>query len=172
MKESNQQHPDEKRLWQQFSAQEQTQPVLSDLDPNLLAAYIDGQADAAQVQQIESLIASNPLLLDELIELRQLQDAGPALVSQSSLDRAQALSAPSPTAQQARPWHHFQWAATAAAVVLACMGGYTIGQTTFQDRHLARAPMTSQTTPGLDALMADPILALILPPKGSNGGEE
>ena len=176
MNESNQQHSNEKQLWRQFAAQDQTQPVLSDLEPNLLAAYIDGKADPSQVEQIESLMASNPVLLEELIELRQLQDAGPALVSQAFLDRAKALAAPQQTApvavRQAGASHRVQWAAAAAAVVLACLAGYTIGQTTFQGQHSAQAAISSQAFLELDGLTSGPALALILQPNGSNGGEE
>ncbi len=168
MNESNQQLSDEKRLWQQFSAQDQTQPTLSDLDPNLLAAYLDGQADHTQVQQIESLIASNPVLLDELIELRRVQDAGPAIVSQTALDQAQALSAPPQTIRQTSLWQRFQWAAAAAAVVVACVGGYTVGRTTSQDQLAIQASLSSQAFIELDGFT----LAAILQPNDLNGGEE
>ena len=168
MNESNQQHADEKRLWQQFSAQDQTQPTLSDLDPNLLGAYIEGQADAAQVQQIELLIASNPTLLDELIELRRIQDAGPGMVSQTLLDRAQALAAPQQTIRHTSIWQRLQWAAAAAAIVLACVGGYAIGQTTVQGQLTVETSVRTQASFELDGLS----LAVILQPNGSNGGEE
>ncbi len=168
MNESNQQLSDEKRLWQQFSAQDQTQPTLSDLDPNLLAAYLDGQADTTQVQQIDSLMASNPALLDELIELRRVQDAGPALVSQTVLDQAQALSAPPQTIRQTSLWQRFQWAAAAAAVVVACVGGYTVGRTTSQDQLAIQASLSYQASLELDGFS----LATTLAPNGSNGGEE
>ena len=168
MNESNQQHSDEKRLWQQFSAQDQTQPTLSDLDPNLLAAYLDSQTDHTQVQEIESLMASNPTLLDELIELRRVQDAGPAIVSQTVIDRAQALSAPQQTIRQTSLWQRFQWAAAAAAVVVACVGGYTVGRTTSQDQLAIQASLSYQASLELDGFT----LATIVAPNGSNGGEE
>ncbi len=134
MNDRNQQYSDENRLWRQFAVQDQAQPILSDLDPNLLAAYLDGKADSAQVQQIEALMASNPALLEETIELRQLQTASPAMVCQAVLDRAKALkqAAPAPV-RKAGSWHRFQWAAAAAAVVFACLGGYTVGQSTAQN---------------------------------------
>jgi anti-sigma factor RsiW len=169
MNESNQQHANEKQLWRQFAAQDQTQPVLSDLEPNLLAAYIDGKAEASQVEQIESLMASNPVLLEELIELRQLQDAGATLVCQAFLDRAKALLPGSPIIPSRTAfWQRLQWAAAAAAVFLACLGGYTDGQTTFQDQLVAEASLSSQAPMELDELT----LALILLPNGSNGGEK
>ena len=169
MNESNQQHSDEKRLWQQFSAQDQTQSTLSDLTPNLLAAYLDGQADHTQVMQIESLMASDPALLDELIELRRVQDAGPALVSQTVLDQAQAaLSAPPQTVPQTSLWQRFQWAAAAAAVLVACVGGYTVGRTTSQDQLAIQASLSYQASLELDGFS----LATIVAPNGSNGGEE
>ena len=173
MNESNQQPNDEKRLWQQFSAQDQTQPTLSDLDPNLLAAYIDGQVDTSQVEQIESLMASNPDLLEELIELRQLQDAGPALASQTFLDRAKALVPASPIIPSRTAfWQRLQWAATAAVIMLACLGGYTVGRSTFQGRHYAQASLTSQLSLDLDELLSDPVLAMLIPSNGANGDQQ
>ena len=168
MNEQNQQNTNEKRLWRQFVAQDQSHPVLSDLDPNLLAAYLEGKADTAQVEQIEALMASDPALLDEVIELRQLQNAGPALVRPALVDRAKALIAtPQPaTVRQSRVWHHFQWAAAAAAVVFACIGGYSIGHSTFQNRTAAQASISSQAYEELDELT----FALILLPNISNGG--
>ncbi len=172
MNESNQHHPNEKQIWRQFAAQDQSQPVLSDLDANLLAAYIDGKADPSQVEQIESLMASNPALLEELIELRRLQDAGPALVSQAFLDRAKTLAVPQQPAPvvvaRAGLWHRFQWAAAAAVVALACLGGYTAGHSTLQSQRRAQDSVTSQANFELDELT----LAFILLPNGSNGGEK
>ncbi len=169
MNESNQQHANEKQLWRQFAAQDQAQPVLSDLEPNLLAAYLDGKAEPAQVEQIEALMASNPVLLEELIELRQLQDAGAALVSQAFLDRAKAFLPDSPIIPHRTAfWQRLQWAAAAAAVVFACLAGYTIGQTTSQSQRSAQASISSQAFLEMDGLT----LALILPPNGSNGGKK
>ncbi len=172
MNDQNQQHTDEKRLWRQFAAQDQAPPALSDLDPNLLAAYLDGKANTTQVEQIEALMASDPALLEQIIELRRLQPAGPALVCQTFLDRAKALAAPQQTAtaavRQPGAWHRFHWAAAAAAVLFACLGGYSIGQTTFQGQRSAEASLSSQASLELDGLT----LALVLQPNGSNGGEK
>ncbi len=169
MNEKNQQNSDEKRLWRLFAAKDQSQPVLSDLDPNLLAAYLDGNANTTQVEQIESLMASDPALLDELIELRQLQNAGPALVQPAFLDQLKALKPAQPATvalRQTGAWQRFHWAAAAAAVVFACVGGYSVGQTTFQDRNAAQTSITSQASLEMDGFT----LALVLQPNGSNGG--
>ncbi len=173
MNQSNQQHANEKQLWRQFAAQDQTQPVLSDLEPNLLAAYIDGKADPSQVEQIEALMASNPVLLEELIELRQLQDTGPALVCQAFLDRAKAFLPGSPIIPSRTAfWQRLQWAATAAVIMLACLGGYTAGRSTSQGRHYAQASVTSQLSLDLDELLSDPALAMLIPFNGANGDEQ
>ena len=170
MNQSNQQHANEKQLWRQFAAQDQTQPVLSDLEPNLLAAYIDGKADPSQVGQIEALMVSNPVLLEELIELRQLQDAGPALVSQTFLDRAKALLPASPIIPSRTAfWQRLQWAAAAAVVMLACLGGYNIGRSTFRGQGLAEALVAADICRDLEAMVTEPTLAIILQPNGRNG---
>ena len=113
-------------------------------------------------------MASSPALLDELIELRRVQDAGPAIVSQTALDQAQALSAPPQTIRQTSLWQRFQWAAAAAAVVVACVGGYTVGRTTSQDQLAIQASLSYQASLELDGFT----LATIVAPNGSNGGEE
>ena len=172
MNHQNQQHADEKSLWRQFAEQYQAQPTLSDLDPNLLAVYLDGKANTTQVKKIEALMASDPALLDQIIELRSLQDSGPAMVSQAFLDRAKALTAPQQTTpvvvRRTWTWPRSQWAAAAAAVVLACLAGYSVGQTTFQGRGSAEDSLSSQASLELDGLT----LALVLQPNGSNGVEE
>ena len=173
MNKSNQQ-PDEKHLWRQFAKQDRPQPVLSDLDPNIIAAYLDGHAKPAQVEQIEALMASNPSVLDELIELSQLKDASPALASQALLERAKALVPAAAEGVSSRSLfrYRFQWAAVAAAVLLACLGGYGIGQTTFQHRVTAQAYISSQVSLDFDDLLSDPALAVLFPTNGTNGGQQ
>ncbi len=173
MNDRNQQYSDENRLWRQFAVQDQAQPILSDLDPNLLAAYLDGKADSAQVQQIEALMASNPALLEETIELRQLQDAGSALACQALLDRAKAL-APPPRSAALTPgrtpwWQRLQWAAAAAAIFVACLGGYNLGRFTFRAQGLAEALVAADISRDVEAIVTEPTLAIIVWPNGQNG---
>ena len=173
MNERKQEYSDEKRLWRQYAERDQDHPILSDLDPNLLAAYLDGKADDGQVQQVEALMALDTALLEEIIELRQLQKAGPGLVSEAFLDRAKALVAGSSAksagvgAERTGWWQRLQWAAVAAGILVACFAGYSVGNTTFQGQQISQASISSQALFELDGLG----LAEVLQPNGSNGGE-
>ncbi len=170
MNDRNQQYSDENRLWRQFAVQDRAQPILSDLDPNLLAAYLDDKADLAQVQQIEALMASNPALLEETIELRRLQGAGPALACQALLDRAKALAPPAVlTADQTSWWQRLQWVAAAAAIFVACLGGYSLGRFTFRAQGLAEALVAADISRDVEAIVTEPTLAIIVWPNGQNG---
>ena len=172
-------HPDrEIHLWRQYTAQDQDQPFIADLDPSLLAAYLDGNATPEQSQQIEAHLAVNPDLIEQLSELRQLQSLKPTTVSQTLLARIKSL-APSP-AQQLSPvataWRScgraMSWTAAAAAILLASVLGYQLGDTTFQGQGQIQASIALQTSQELDELIFDPALAMILGPNGRNGAEQ
>lgn len=179
MNASNKQHYDERQLWDRYTKNAKKQPTLSDPEPELLAAYLDGNANESQVEHIESLMAQNSALIDQIIELRSLQNAAPAPVSQTVLDRAKALETETPPDQQqivaparGAHWHRFHWAAAAAAVLLACLGGYSAGTSTSQGQQRLQAQKSSQVSFGLDELIGDPTLALIFQPNGRNGGQK
>lgn len=166
------QQSDEKRLWRQFTERDQEEPILSDVDPNLLAAYLDGKADGGQVEQIEALMASDPALLEEVIELRQLQEAGPGLVSEALLDRAKGLVASAGKLARVGDkrigWvERMQWAAVAAGVFVACVGGFGVGSTIFEGEQMVQASISSEASFELDGLG----FGGGVEPNGSNGGE-
>lgn len=170
-------HPDQqKRLWRQYLAGSQPDSTdLSALDPNLLAAYLDG---SAKLEQIEYRLASDPALLEELIELRQLCDLESTAVAPALLSRAKNLlstqTTPSIRFQPAQPslytwWRRVQWAAAAAAVMLACLTGYSVGRITSHSKQRVETLVASNTSLDMEELISGPTLAISLPINGQNG---
>ena len=157
------------RLWRQYLAQAPpASPDLPALDLNLLAAYLEGSANPKQLEQIESCLASDPALLEELIELRQLGQLKPAEVCPSLLERAKALS---PATKLIRhSWASpTRWAAAAAAVMLAGLAGYSVGRDTFQGQQYAETLVAARASQEMQELISEPSLAISLPLNGNNG---
>ena len=179
MNEVMDQDNQQRRLWRRYLAQTQPQSAdLSALDSSVLAAYLDGTAKPDQVEQIESRLAWDPVLLEELIELRELGNLEPAAVSPSLLSRAKDLMAAQPT-RKTHPqlsetilyawWRRFQWAAAAAAVLLACLGGYSVGQGTSRVQQRAETLVASNASWQMEELISDPALGIVLPVNSNNG---
>ena len=171
-------HPDaEIDLWRQYIARDQEKPDTSEIDPGLLAVYLDGKATPDQIEQIEASLAHNPDLIEKLSELRELQNLKPSPISQTLLARIKNL-VPSSAGQIApavsgrdRWWLRLRYAAAAAAILLVAVLGYQLGDATFQGQEQIQASKASQTSRDLDELLFDPALALILQPNGRNGAE-
>ena len=179
MNEVMDQDNQQRRLWRQYLAQAQPKSVdPSALDSNVLAAYLDGTAKSDQVEQIESRLAWDPVLLQELIELRGLGDLESVAVSPSLLTRAKDLMAAELT-RKAGPqpsetilyawWRRFRWAAAAAAVLLACLGCYTVGRVTFRGQQRAETLVASNASLQMEELISDPTLGIVLPVNSNNG---
>ena len=157
------------RLWRRYLAQAKPASTdLSALDLNLLAAYLEGSAKPEQIEQIESRLALDPALLQELIDLRQLGDLKPAKVPPSLLERGKALPQ-SPKLILHSFWRLTRRAAVAAAVLLACLGGYSVGRDTFQGQHYAETLVAARASQEMDELISEPTLAISLPLNGKNG---
>ena len=179
MNEAMDQDNQQRRLWRQYLAQAQPQSAdLSALDPNVLAAYLDGTAKPDQIEQIESRLAWDPALLEELIELRELGNLEPAVFSPSLLTRAKDLMTAEPT-RKTHPqpsetilyvWRRrFQWAAAAAAVLLACLGGYSVGRVTVSGQRQAETLVAANASLQMEELISDPALGIVLPVTSNNG---
>jgi len=179
MNEVMEQDNQQRRLWRRYLAQAQAESAgLWALDSNVLAAYLDGTAKPDQVEQIESRLAWDTALLEELIELRELGNLEPAAVSPSLLSRAKDLMAAEPT-RKTHPqpsetilyvwWRRFQWAAAAAAVLLACLGGYSVGRVTFSGQRQAETLIASNASLEMEELISDPTLGIVLPVNSNNG---
>ena len=179
MNEAREQDNQLRRLWRQYHAQDQAgSDDLGALDSNVLATYLDGTAKPDQVEQIESRLAWDTALLKELSELRELGNLEPAAVSPAILSRAKDLMAAEPTRKtQPQPsetilyawWRRFQWAAAAAAVLLACLGGYSVGRVTFRGQQRADTLVASNASLQMEELISDPTLGIVLPVNGHNG---
>lgn len=174
------QHDQEKRLWRQFVSLRSERAASAELDPNVLAAYLDGKTDSRQSQQVEDCLASDPAFLQEFLELRQMQSSGQAVVSESLLVKAKALvlpakniqSKPQPTvaARIGTPWARLRWIAAAAAVLLACLGGYSVGGLTYRGQYPRGASAAPVASAALDEFVGESVLASLLQPNGGNGG--
>ena len=131
----------DRRLWQRFR-QATSSPgtqAPSNLDPNDLAAYIDGTADPALVESIEQQLASDSQLLETIIELRQICDAvdrdNESAVPETVTSTAKGLVGQTPASSRDQTptilyrisWSRLQWAAAAVFVLTAGWGGYRTG---------------------------------------------
>jgi hypothetical protein len=179
MSEHADQDSQDRRLWRRYAARFRRQPAQPPLDPNALAAYLDGTAEPELVERIEARMASDGALLEEVMELRGLPsvEAGPA--PESVLRQAKALV--SPAARAALPpagmviraqawWRRVQWAAAAAVVVVSCLGGYGFGRDTFRAQLQVEAAAEAASD-GLEELISGPDMSVNEDANGGNGGE-
>jgi len=146
--DANPLHDDaDRRLWQRFrqATRSADTPKPGDLDPNDLAAYLDGTANPALVESIEQRLASDGPLLETVIELRQVRDAvsrdsdsavpqtvtaaAKGLVGQTVVSRRDEA----PATLYRMNWSRLQWAAAAVFVLTAGWGGYNTGLNAYAD---------------------------------------
>jgi anti-sigma factor RsiW len=153
---------------------------LAPMDANALAAYLDGTARPEEVARVEAHLASDPQLLEEVMELRGLVPVEPAAAPAALLARAKALAPvrasvatrPAAAGGLVRPWlRRLQWAAAAAALVVASLGGYSFGEGTFRDRLRADASAAAASFQGVEELISEPILGVPDEVNGENGGD-
>lgn len=164
-----------KRLWRRYLERAGEAGPGPALDANALAAYLDGTAGEKAAEKVEAGMASDPDLLEEVMELRALAGVEPTPPPEALLAKAKALAAggatrTGPTRSGSLVlqgfWRRVRWAAAAAAIVLACASGYGLGRETFNDELRADAAETAVLT----ELVSEPDLA---EPQanGPNGGE-
>ena len=172
-----QENPDE-RLWRRYAAGIRPPAGGPEFDSNVLATYLEGRADPAVVDAIEGRMAREPAFLDEILELRQARADVSAEVPPAVLARAKTLMAkpavkfrlPAP-AGLFRLWaSRLQWVAVAAAVILACLGGYRLGGGAVRTRYQAQAVEKSLAGTA-DSLMDDQALDMPIPAASRTGDE-
>ena len=153
-----------RRLWHQYLVEEnQKLSDFPELDPNLLAAYLEGSAKPQAIERVEASLASDPLLLEKLMALRQIEAMGSEQPPAALLRRAKAIN-------PRYSWlSHFQWAAAAAAVLLACIAGYSVGGATLRAQRQAQSLVSSGISLEMDELTSEPVFAIIMPLNGNNG---
>ncbi|HEV2673575.1 MAG TPA: hypothetical protein VGV37_03475 [Aliidongia sp.] len=114
----------------------------AELDPMLLAAYLDGRLDEPGSAPLERLLQADPAALDDLIDCRT-HPVGPEIASAAFLRNAQALI-PSDHAASTATVLPFQprpaaprrmtawaaWGAVAASLILISLVGFNVGMQT------------------------------------------
>lgn len=134
MTDSREQDRLDRDLWQRFSAQTPRAASREELDPNLLAAFLDGTASAEEVEQTERAMLSDRGLVETVGELRQLLSPEPDQVPETARSRARSLfrvEAPPRRKVLRGTWRAAaQWIAAAAAILAISAWGYWLGQST------------------------------------------
>lgn len=134
----------DRQLLERYSAQVRSGPSGTEpIEPNTLAAYLDGTADDVQAARVEQAAASDPELLDQILALRDVQqvlqgEAGQPALPEWARQKAfarRALTKARATHPAAPPWMRVgqlgtQWAAAALFVMAAGIAGYMAGQQT------------------------------------------
>ncbi|MBN1256506.1 MAG: hypothetical protein JXA52_02235 [Planctomycetes bacterium] len=130
------------------------------LDPNILAAYLDGSATEEEISVVEEAMSEDPALLEEVIELRELQAINPVEISKPThatilnavLDTIAGISA----SLKVRPTSKltfFDWMQTAAgvaAVLVVSLFGYELGQDTMTMDVQAISAVSEEIAESLD----------------------
>jgi len=109
----------------------------AELDPMLLAAYLEGRLGEADAVPLERLLAADPAALDDLIDWRA-QPIVPEAASAAFIRRAQDLvpaatilpfvPRPAPNRPAVTAWA--AWGAVAASLVLISLVGFSLGMQT------------------------------------------
>ncbi len=134
-----------------------------DVDPLLLAAYLDGRLDAEDSAALEARLAADPVALDLMAASGQAVAAGPAdVVPETLLRRAEGLVRPAPVtprkgvlaglAAAFRLPNQAAWAGFAAAVMLASLAGFELGQIGLDNAATVASALGEEVRHGLDPL--------------------
>ena len=154
----------DRSLWRQYASRAQN-PQAPQVDANALAAYLDGSAEPEEVELVEARMALEPAFVDEVMALRQMAnlDFESTSAPPAALRRAKDLT-------RRHIWWP-QWAATAAAaaVLLACLVGYSVGNASHQSHRDDHAFASLRASLQMDDLISDPAIGIILPVNGNNG---
>lgn len=146
-------NPQDRQLWKQLQTARTPEPsrTHAQIDPNDLAAYLDGTVKESTAQRIEAQMCQDPELLQTVAELRRLRSLqliepaprvlrqAAALVSESAETRTadhRVVRQSNRTVSRmlwATRWRMgSRWAAAAILVLAACLIGYTLGHGTLE----------------------------------------
>ncbi len=170
----------DREVWRRFS-QATSKHDPAGVDPNLLAAYLEGRTGPAESEAVESAMAAGPTRLAEVRQLRELLAAPPVLAPASVKSGArgllgapepQAAAVPAARARVLRPlWRRVAEMAAAAAAVLVVSGfGYWLGASTSSMSVVASSVGTRDLVSGLGSGMAMSSLWSDAAAPGEEGG--
>lgn len=129
----------------------------------LIAGYLDGRLDAAEAARVEAWLATDSAALDLLLETRAAlaaTDEGPVPVREALLQRAKGIVRARPARQGKRGsplagvfaalWQPVG-AVAAVAVLVACIAGFELGRTGYQNVAKVETMLAQQFSFGLRA---------------------
>lgn len=163
----------ERQLWQRLSDKGQAGPDSAHLDPNLLAAYVEGRVNQAQAIQVERAMAGDAALLDTVIAMRgvaRVSGGEEEVVPDSVLTRAKALVSqgrgvvgenPSHRDRLVGQWQRgVRWAAAAVIVLAVGLTGYRTGDGTYR-HEVSAASVVDEEADGFIGLDDDDSLLFV-----------
>ena len=143
----DQQDAEDRRLW--GAARRGARTAGPCPDANDLAAWLDGRADQAAAERIESHLAVCPACVQAIGELRQLSQGGAMFVPPQVLARAKALV---PARGRSGVWLRAgRWAAAAAAAAVVSLAGWQAGSATVHARRTVDSQAAAQLSFGLES---------------------
>lgn len=122
-------------LWRKARAALDRRDGAGEIDPGLIAAYLDGGLQPAEREAVESWLAVTPDAMDTLVAARDvLADTRDVTVPDAVLAAGYAAlppRAPAPRTEKrsafAGALRIFEWSAVAALLMLTCVAGFNVG---------------------------------------------
>ena len=160
---------EDKALWRKARNHwAETDRDVADLDPMILAAYLDGRLDDEAGASVEARLAADPMALEVMTASREALAAGPAeAVPNALLQRAQGLVRPAPQpprkgflaslAASVLVPGQAAWVGFAAVLMLASVAGFELGQSSLDNVAAVASVLGREVTLGLDP-MTGPLL--------------
>lgn len=119
-------------------------PDAGEPDAGLIAAWLDGTLDDAERDRVEAWLAVSPRAMEVLIAAREVRRADPMSAPANLISAAKALLGRPAARRGAGGWHigalvrGLEWSGAAAAIVIACIVGFTLGLRTVDDSASSR----------------------------------
>ncbi len=125
--------------WRKYRARLDRRAGAGDIDPGLIASYLDGALRPAEREAVEAWLAATPEAAETLVSAREvLRDQTPVAVPDAVLAAGRAAlaseTAPAPVpARETRSaisgvFRWFEWSVAAAMLMLVCVAGWNAGQ--------------------------------------------
>jgi len=144
MNSSDKNDPHDIQLWKCFVKATERQENASEIDANLLAAYVDGSASSEEIESVESAMARDSAIVELIRELRKMQSSEPVMMSQAGIAAAKkALSLCLHSSGISNKRFSLSVAAAAAAIFLLSFAGYIFGMGTSRIQERTDADLAS-----------------------------